>query len=110
MRSERAKILTAEDAEDAEAKTEGKRERIEDGGSIASLVFSAFFSASSAMRNEVHPDPARAEYKGTVTGLSHYGVLRPGRLRSAQVISDVRSRRIARSDIRIRTRIRTRKR
>jgi hypothetical protein len=40
----RAKIFTAEDAEGAE----GKRERIEDGRSIASLVFSAFFSACSA--------------------------------------------------------------
>jgi hypothetical protein len=52
----RAKIFTAEDAEGAETKTEGKSERIGDGGSIASLVFSAFFSAfsaSSAVRNDM---------------------------------------------------------
>jgi hypothetical protein len=49
----REKILTAEDAEGAETKTEGKRERIGDGGLIASLVFSAFFSASSAVRNDM---------------------------------------------------------
>ena len=51
----REEIFTAEDAEGAETKTEGKRERIGDGRLIASLVFSAFFSAfsaSSAVRNE----------------------------------------------------------
>jgi hypothetical protein len=60
----RAKIFTAEDAESAETKIEGKRERIGDRGLIASLVFSAFlsaFSASSAVRNERRFSPQRTQ-------------------------------------------------